>query len=401
MQNFRPLSAAFVKTVSEPGDYGDGRSGYGLYLLVRKYGEIKQPSRISKSWAQRLTINKKRCKRGLGSFPLISLAEARQRAFENAKAAWEGQDPRKIAAAKVNAEAEPPTFTDCLESALVVLRRNWRHPRTEKQLRFFLAKYALPHIGKKPIDAITPGDVLKFLAPLMVESPASGRKTQDGLRQVFNWAVSQGLRQNNPADKTISHALPKRSVKEHYPALPFAQVGTAMQTVEQTTAWLGTKLCFALMVLTATRSGESRLATWEEIDLDTATWTIPAHRMKAGREHRVPLSKAAVSILQQAKALTDGRGLVFPSARGKAMSDSTVSKLLRQNGIAAVPHGFRSSFRDWCAENNVNRQLAETALAHAVGSATEAAYLRSDMFDLRRALMQEWADYLGLDGKGE
>ena len=379
------LSAAFVKTVTRPGRYGDGRGSFGLFLLVREYTE----GRLSKCWAQRLTIKGERCVWGLGSYPLVTLARAREKALGNARAIERGEDPRQKPEAKAK-----PTFSECLERALMVLRKNWRHPRTEKQLRFFITKYAVPNIGSKPIDEITPGDVLGFLAPLMIETPASGRKTQDALRQVFSWAVAQGLRQGNPADKTISHALPKRTTKAHYPALPFSQVGTAIRTVEQTTAWVGTKLCFSLMILTATRSGEARLARWDEIDLEAATWTIPAAKMKAGREHRVPLSTPAIAVLEKAKALTGDEGLVFPSQRGKAMSDSTVSKLLRQNGIPAVPHGFRSSFRDWCADNNVERQLAETALAHAVGNATEAAYLRSDMFELRRDLMDRWADYL-------
>ena len=329
---------------------------------------------------------------GLGSYPLVTLARAREKALENARAFEQGRDPRRRTEARL-------TFAECLDRAFTVLRQNWRHERTEQNHRFFLEKHAIPHIGNKPIDAITPGDVLGFLAPLMIATPASGRKTHDALRQVFNWAVAQELREGNPADKTISHALPKRSTKEHYKALHFSQVGPAMQTVEQTTAWPATKLYFAFMVLTATRSGESRLATWDEIDMDAATWTIQAARMKANRSHRVPLSKPAIAILKKAKALTGGAGLVFPSPRGNDLSDSTVSKLLRMNKIPAVPHGFRSSFRDWCAENNVERQLAETALAHAVGSATEAAYLRSDMFELRRDLMQKWADYLGLNGK--
>ena len=157
---------------------------------------------------------------------------------------------------------------------------------------------------------------------------------------------------------------------------------------------IGTKLAFRFLVLTAGRSGEIRLAEWSEIDLDGAAWTIPADRMKADRDHRVALSGAALKVLQEARELSDGNGLVFPSATGKALSDSTISKLLRENAIAAVPHGFRSSFRDWAAHANVDRQTAESALAHAVGDATEAAYLRSDLFDLRRAAMEQWATYL-------
>ena len=314
--------------------------------------------------------------------------------MKNYRAAKDGEDPRK------RREAErKPTFAKCLDRAIEVKRRDWKHPRTEKQLRFFITKHALPYIGDKPIDAITPVDVLEFLAPLAIEAPPSARKTKGALKQIFSWAIAQGLREGNPADQNISHALPKLNKKEHHKALHFAQVGAAIQTIESTDAWELTKACFSFMVLTATRSGESRLATWDEIDLDATTWAIPAHRMKQGRGHRVPLSPAAIAVLKRAKVHSHGKGLVFPSSRGKAMSDGTVSKLLRENEIDAVPHGFRSSFRNWCAEQNIDRQIAEMCLAHAVGNATEAAYLRSDVFDLRREVMDAWADYLNLHGK--
>ena len=272
------------------------------------------------------------------------------------------------------------------------MRPNWKHPRTEHQLRFFLTKHALPHIGRKAIDQITPGDVLEFLAPLAISTPASARKTKAALRQVFQWSVALGLRQGNPADANISHALPKLAAKEHHKALPFSEVGRALETVRNTGAWLGTKLAFEFMVLVAARSGEVRLAEWSEIDLEGRLWTIPAGRMKSGKMHRVPLSTQALAVLENAHQLSDGIGLVFPSANGKAMTDSTLSKLLRENEIAAVPHGFRSSFRDWCAEQNIDRQVAESALAHSVGDATEAAYLRSDVLALRRAAMDAWGD---------
>ncbi len=391
MQNFRPLSAAFVRTVNEPRDYGDGRGGHGLYLIVRQYSL----GRISKSWAQRLTINGKRRVMGLGSYPVVTLAHAREKALENARAVANGVDPRKTREIETT-----PTFVKCMDRAIEVKRRDWKHPRTETQLRFFITKYALPYIGNKPIDSITPADVLEFLAPLAIETPASARKTKSALRQIFAWSIAQGLRDSNPADQNISDALPSLATKEHHKALPCTQVGAAIKTVEATDAWELTKACFVFMVLTATRSGESRLATWDEIDLDSATWTIPASRMKKDREHRVPLSKAAVAILERSKAYSHGKGLVFPSSTGRAMSDSTVSKLLRINSIPAVPHGFRSSFRDWCAENNINRQVAEMCLAHNVGDATEAAYLRSDMFDLRRAALDAWAEYLGMNEEG-
>ena len=383
MNRPKRLSAAFVKTVTTAGRYGDGRGGFGLSLLVKE----SSAGRLARSWAQRLRINGQPCNVGLGTYPIVMLARAREKALENARLVESGGDPRVKA-------ATTPTFSDCVDRTIDVMRPNWKHPRTEHQLRFFLTKHALPHIGKKPIDSITPGDVLEFLAPLAITTPASARKVKAALRQVFQWSVAQGLRQGNPADENISHALPKLSAKEHHKALPFAEVPAAIETIRQSRAWLATKLAFEFLVLTACRSGEVRLADWSEIDRDTAVWTIPASRMKSGREHRIPLSGAALAVLDAARELSDGTGLVFPSANGRTQSDSTISKLLRENGIAAVPHGFRSSFRDWCAEANIDRQTAEAALSHTIGNATEAAYMRSDVLALRRSAMTAWSEYL-------
>ena len=382
MQRPKRLSAVFVKTVNTPGRYGDGRGGFGLSLLVKE----SSTGRFAKSWSQRLRINRQPFNVGLGGYPIVTLARARELALENARAVEAGGDPR------VKPETVP-TFSECVDRAVDVMRPNWKHPRTEQQLRFFLTKHALPHIGRKAIDQITPGDVLEFLAPLAISTPASARKTKAALRQVFQWSIAQGLRQGNPADANISPALPRLTAKEHHRALPFGEVGRALETVRNTGAWTGTKLAFEFLVLTAARSGEIRLAEWSEIDLQAATWTIPAARMKSGRDHRVPLSAGAMAVLDAARGLSDG-GLVFPSINGKPLTDSTISKLLRENGIAAVPHGFRSSFRDWCAESNIDRQVAESALAHSVGDATEAAYLRSDVLALRRAAMDAWGGFL-------
>ena len=180
-------------------------------------------------------------------------------------------------------------------------------------------------------------------------------------------------------------------------ALPHGEVGSCIQLVRESQAAETTKLAFEFLVLTACRSGEVRSARWSEINAEKSTWTIPASRMKSGKEHRVPLSKQAVSVLNKASEFADGSGLVFPSVfRGKVLSDNTLSKLLRDLAVPAVPHGFRSSFRNFCAERNVDREIAEQALAHTISNATEAAYLRSDILDLRRELMDTWADYLNL-----
>ena len=379
------LTATFVKSVFTPGRYSD-KGSYGLSLLVKKSGG----GHLSKSWSQALRHRGQQYRLGLGSFPLISLAEARDAAFENARTARQGQDLRRSKAVK----STIPTFTESMELALEVLRHGWKNPRTEGQYRHYLGTYAVPAIGRMPIDQITTPDVLAVVKPVALEKPDSGRKLRNSLGQVFKWAVAAGHRETNPANGDLAAALPKMPAKSHHSALPYAEVGAALQTVRDTGAHWATKLVFEFVVLTAARSGEARGATWAEVDLGAAVWTIPAERMKGGKEHRIPLSTAALAVLGKARQ-HGSEGLIFPSQRGKVMSDSTLSKLLRENGIEAVPHGFRSSFRDWAAESGVDRQVAEASLAHSVGGAVEAAYLRTDFFDRRRQAMDAWAAYLG------
>ena len=255
--------------------------------------------------------------------------------------------------------------------------------------------YAMPTLGRKSVSEITSGDVLGVIAPILGKRETA-KKVRQRISAIMKWAVAQGYRESNPAGEALTAALPKSGARvEHRRALPFAEVGAAIQKVRTTDAWPATKLAFEYMTLTATRSGEARLAEWREIDDKSMTWTIPASRMKSALEHRVPLSQQAMDLLQQARELSEGSGLVFPSQRGKALTDSTVSKLLRENQIGCVPHGMRSSFRDWAAEcSDVPREVCEFALAHVEGSTSELAYRRTDYFERRRGLMSEWADYI-------
>ena len=389
MERPKRLSATFVKGVSAPGRYGDGRGSFGLSLLVKE----SKTGRLSKSWSQRLRDHGKPFNIGLGAFPVVSLAKARELALANAQTIEEGIDPRD--------KATVPTFAESVERTIEILRPQWKvGSKTEKQMRYLLGEYALPVIAQKPIDAIVPLDIIGLVGPLALDKAETARKLRVQLNQVFKWAVSQGLRGDNPADGNISNALPKMGVNQHRRALPHGEVAAAVRAVRRSGAWPGTKLALEFLVLTATRSSEIRLATWDEVDWQTSTWTVPAERMKSTREHRVPLCRRAMEILHEARDLGDSEGLVFPSPRGKALSDGTIGKLLKENGFECVPHGFRSSFRDWCAEQNVERQLAETALAHTVTNQTEAAYFRSDVFDLRRQLMESWSSYLTTSDSG-
>lgn len=383
MKRPKKLSATFVKNVTEPGRYGDGRGGFGLSLLVKPMAN----GRVSKTWAQRLRINGKLTNIGLGKFPVVTLAEAREKALENIRAVTQGKNPR--------AGDSIPTFTEAVEKVLEIHKPTWRNPRSAKIWLASLRTYVFPRLADKRVSEITTADVMACLIPHWQEKPETMRRVRRRIGVVMKWAVAQNYRGDNPAGDAISAALPKSNGPiGHFRALPYSEVGAAIEKIRQSEAYLGTKLGFEFLVLTATRSGEVRGARWNEIDLEGHVWIIPGERMKTGREFRIPLSSRAVEILHEAAEIADGSGLVFPSQTGKQIPGATFSNLSRENGIDGTPHGMRSSFRDWAAEQSVPREVAEASLAHTVGSKIERAYLRSDLFDLRRELMERWVSYL-------
>ena len=382
------LSAAFCRTVAEAGRYCDGD---GLYLHVEPSG--------AKRWVQRLVIRGTSCTLGLGSYKLVSLSEAREQALANRKLARSGGNPKPESARTRGV----PTFAEAAETVIAVHSETWKHPeRMKTQWRGCLREHAYARMGDKGVDQVTTADVMAVLVPLWTRRHATARKLRQRISAIMKWAVAQDYRNDNPTGDAISAALPKRANHvRHMPALPHGEVAGAIAAVRASSGWAGTKLCFEFMVLTAVRPGEARGARWEEIDFGAAVWTIPAARMKATREHRVPLSARAVDVLHAAERLRTGStpapsaGLVFPSARGKQLADARLSKLLDQLEIGAVPHGFRSSFRDWASERTRHpREVVEAALAHVVRNQTEAAYARSDLFDPRRPLMDDWMQYL-------
>ena len=339
-----------------PGVYGDQ---HGLRLRV--YESRKRKS-ISKHWIWRGTVNGVRRDVGLGAFPYVSLAEARQKAFEHRKISWAGGDPVAL-----KRRPDVPTFAEAVETVIAIHREGWKDAgKSEKQWRASLRDYAMPRLGRRRVDQITTADVMAVLIPHWHTKNETMRRVRQRIGAVMKWAVAQGYRGDNPAGDAISAALPKNgSVRRHQRALPFTEVGAALAKVRTSGAHGLTALAFEFLVLTACRSGEVRLATWDEVDFESATWTVPANRMKAKRDHRVPLSARALQVLEEARAFEDGSGLVFPSPRARAISDNTISKLLRELGIEAVPHGFRSSFRDWAAEcSDAPREVCELALAH-------------------------------------
>lgn len=372
-----------LKAIAEPGRY---RAGETLYLVVNGRG--------GKSWVQRLAIRGVRRDIGLGSFSLVSLAKARQRAHENRVLVEAGGDP--VAEKR---KAGMPTFTVAAKQTYEALKPRWRNGKHTRNWIQVISKYALPKIGPSPIDTIRQEDVLRILTPLWTSRPETARRLRQKMRAVFRWAQAHDYIENNPAGEGIDGALPRQpAIKAHLRAMPYREVAGALDTIaDSERAGMAAKLALRLLVLTAARSGEIRGAKWAEIDLDRQTWTIPGERMKGGREHRIPLADAALDVLAEARVLDDGSGLVFPSPSrpGKPLSDMTLTKVMRVTGLAeqATVHGFRSGFRDWCADAGKARDVAEAALAHTVGG-VEGAYFRSDLFERRRVLMQAWADYL-------
>ncbi len=376
------LNATFVRSVRQPGRYGDGRGGHGLTILVKR----RKNGRLSKTWAQRIRIHGKETNLGLGSYPAVTLAEARRRALRNRQAIEEGRNPR---------EDRIPNFNAAVETVIALHSTKWKPGGlTEKHWRSSLNTYAHPKLGNKRVDRITSRDVLACLSPIWTSKPETARKVRRRIAAVMKWAIAQGYREDNPADDRIPAALGNnRTPPQHARSLHHSQVSAAIRTIENTRAHWATIAAFKLLTLTAARSGEVRNATWDEIDLNTQVWTIPARRTKTGRRLRIPLSTAAIDILNQVHHRTNGVGLVFPTARGNVMSDATMSKLCKENNIGCVPHGMRSSFRDWCSDTGTPREIAEQALAHVV-KGVEGAYARSDLLELRRPIMQKWAQYL-------
>ena len=257
-------------------------------------------------------------------------------------------------------------------------------------------RYAFPRIGKLPVSEVTSADVLEILAPIWHEKAATARKLRQRLHAVLEWAVAMEFRIDNPCDRIGPVLGPQHNVVQHMRALPHRDVAAAIRTARASTVPPAVRLAFEFLVLTAARWGEVRWAEWTEIDRDEGVWTVPARRMKANREHRVPLCVRAVEILDEARRLVEGTSpFLFPNRVGKQLEEKQLRRMFQKHGIAAVPHGFRSSFRDWAAEETDHpREVVEAALAHVVTNRVEAAYRRTDLFERRRRLMNDWAAYL-------
>lgn len=389
----KALTAAFVRTESKAGKHFDGN---GLYLKVKPNG--------AKQWVQRITIRGKRTEMGLGSVDLVSLADAREAALQNLKLARAGGDPLK---AKRESQAVL-TFKEAAHKVHELQKPSWSNPKHAAQFISTLETYAFPALGNYKMSEITTADVLAALTPIWLTKQETARRVRQRIGTVMKWGIAQGWRQDNPA-QNIDQALPKQTkAVKHRKALPYGDVASCIEVVKASGAGRTTKLALEFLILTATRSGEAREAVWDEISFgapspansanpaNRAEWIIPAERMKMKREHRVPLCARAVEILREAKDLCNGSNFVFAGTKqGRPLSDMTLSKLVKELGFDVDIHGFRTSFRTWVQEKtDASRDVAEMALAHSIKDASEAAYARSDLFEKRRALMDDWADYL-------
>ena len=378
------LTVAKVRSLSTPGRYAAGPT---LYLRIAPGG--------TKSWVQRLTVHGRRHDIGLGGWPLVTLAEAREQAFDNRRLVRQGGNPLGD-----RRKATVPTFREASRRALEANRGRWRNRKTSDNWIATMAKYVHPVFGDRRVDQIGREHVFRVLAPIWSAKPEIGRKVRTRIRQTLAWAQAHGHVENNPAGEAISAALPAtKALKVHFRALPYPEVAAALETIEASRASLSARACLRFVVLTASRSGEARLTTWAEIDLEAREWRIPAARMKTGPEHRVPLSDAVLAVLESVRPLRDRHDLLFPSPTrpGKPLSDMTLTKVLRGTGLAdrATVHGFRSAFRTWASERtSVPHAVCEMALAHRMGSDVERSYARSDLFEKRRGLMDQWAAFV-------
>ena len=376
----KALSAAFVRS-APPGRHADGN---GLYLFVQPTG--------TRSWVQRLVIRGRRRELGLGAATLVPLAKAREQALANRMLARSGGDPlsekRRVQGV--------PTFAEAAQRVLEQKRGGWRGRWHAQNWWRSMERYVFPRVGGRPVSEVNTADVLEILSPIWHAKAATAREVRQRIRSVLEWAIALDMRNDNPCDRVVPVLGPQNDIVTHRQALPHQDVAAAIKTVrESKSAQPAVRLAFEFLVLTAARSGEVRLATWDEMDVAGRVWTVPALRMKAKREHRVPLCGRALEVLDAARALGDGDRLVFPMRSGRPISASTLPKMLQYHKVAAVAHGFRSSFRDWAAERTDHpREVIEAALAHVVQNKVEAAYARSDLFERRRQLMDDWSAYL-------
>lgn len=393
MRSAKPLTAAAVAKFTKPGRYAVGD---GAYLQIA--------SGVTKAWVFRYQRDGKARHMGLGPCTLVTLAEARDKAREARRLLLDGADPlatrrERRAAARLKA-AKGVTFKHCAERMIAAHEAGWRNDKHRTQWKATLAAYVFPVFGDLPVAVVDTGLVLKAIEPIWTAKPETANRVRGRVESVLDWAKARGFRDGeNPArwrghlDKLLPNRRKVRKVRNH-PAMPYAELPAFMRELRGREGMSARALEFT--ILTAARTGETLGARWPEMDLAQELWTIPAERMKGGKEHRVPLSARAIQILEKLPHEDDNE-FVFIGARArKPLSNMAMLELLRgmRPDFGYVPHGMRSTFRDWAAECTAYAsEVVEMALAHAIDSKVEAAYRRGDLFEKRRRLMGQWAGY--------
>ena len=363
---------------AKPGRHSDM---FGLSLLVHKGG--------SRQWIWRGTLRtdpRQHVTVSMGASNETTLEEAREIALSYRKMARKGQDPHQ-------AHTEAATLVDAVEALIVKHGPTWKNRlKNEARTRNIVREYAGGLMGRK-LDTITPAEVEAAALRIWHTKNATAVDLLRYLKQAFAWGMVRGDCSINPA-AMLKGQMPKAKPVQHQKALDYNGIAEAIETINGTGAYAVSKLAFEFLALTACRSGEVRGAAWDEFDLEARVWSIPGSRMKSGRAHRVPLSQRAVEILEAARPYSEG-GLVFTSANGRALSAGTLGKLLRDNAIQGTCHGLRAGFRTWAAQcTNVQREVAEDALAHVTGDAVERSYQRGDYYGKRVGLMETWSGFL-------
>lgn len=375
------LTAVKIRSLTEPGRYSDGD---GLFLEINGKGAA--------SWILRVQNNGKRQDIGLGSTKSVSLKDARDAAFATRQKIAQGIDP--VAERRQERQAIP-TFREAAKLVHEEHEKAWKNGKHQNQWIATLTTYAFPKTGDLTVDKIEGPAIREVLIPIWLSKPETARRVRQRIGTVLDWACAKGFRATEAPMRSLSKGLPRQPKKDgHFAAMPYADVPTFVEKLGERES-VG-RLALEALILTATRSGEIRGATWAELDLKAALWTIPAARMKMGKVHIVPLSQPAVAVFERAQRYKAGiSDLVFPGQNVKnPLSDMTLLKVLRDMEIMVTVHGFRSAFRDWVAEQtDYSGEVAEAALAHTVSNKVEAAYRRTDFLDKRRLLMRNWAAF--------
>lgn len=389
----KELSALEVNRLTKPGRYAVGGVA-GLEMQISEKG--------ARVWVLRVMIAGKRREMGLGGYPDVTLAGAREAARAARVKLKDGIDPIEEAKAKRSAlyasRAASMTFSEAASAYIKVMEAEWSNDKHAQQWRNTIKTYAEPIIGKVFVRDVEQAHIMRVLEPIWTTKTETASRLRGRIENILDWSRVRGYRTGeNPArwKGHLDMVLPtpgKVQTVEHHPALPFDELAAFMELLQKQEGQGARALEFA--ILTAARSGEVRGATWEEINIDDATWTVPASRMKAKREHRVALNEQAIAILN-ATPEDKRTGLVFPNTKGAKLSDMTLTAVLKRMKRSDITaHGFRSTFRDWCSERtNYPRDVAEMALAHTIGDKVEAAYRRGDLFEKRRRLMREWGKF--------